>query len=485
MNGKVRRLGARALLTLGTIAVAVAAGVVVTPSSDRSVEAIGDPLGAGGEFHSITPERILDTRDADLDVAPLGPKRTDPLASSRTFDVPVVGTADIPTFADDDNDGFDDNVLAVVVNITVIEPTRIGYLRAFPAGADEGTTSVVNFLADTNVPNTAVIRPGVDGEISLRLVTPQGRGSADVAIDISGWFSTSSYADRGARLIPIAPIRAFDSDLPLFGAQTLGARSQIKIPIRGAADAQTPSVPVVPDDPDIIGAVVNVTGVNAFPGSVATYLSALPSRVPAGQKPSTSTVNLVPGQVRANLAIVPVGADGSIHVFNLTGEVRLVVDIMGYLLKGEPQATRSGRVVPLVAPFRAFDTREPEFNSQPLGPGRAEDWSFDSFVQDVNIDGDPVGVQSGLLGNLTATNLQRQFSFAPVSSFMTVYPTPTGGDGQPPKVSNINIVEGDTVPNLALLRYGGDTADPFQLRFYNRAGYVDYLLDVYAVVLDD
>ena len=143
-------------------------------------------------------------------------------------------------------------------------------------------------------------------------------------------------------------------------------------------------------------------------------------------------------------------------MFNLDGEVRLVVDIMGYLLAGQPTDTRAGRVVPLVAPFRAFDTRQAEFDAAPLGPGRAEDWSFDSFVQDVNIDGEPVGDQSGLLGNLTATNLQRQYPWAPVSSFMTAYPTPSGGDGKPPKISNINITEGDTVPNLALLRYGGD-----------------------------
>ena len=230
---------------------------------------------------------------------------------------------------------------------------------------------------------------------------------------------------------------------------------------------------------------MNVTGVNTFGRSVPTYISALPKRVKAGDKPSTSTVNLQVGQVRANLAILPVGSDGSITLFNLDGEIRLVVDVMGYLIDDKPVGTNEGRVVPLVAPFRAFDTRQVEFNAQPLGPGRAEDWSFDSFVQDVNINGEWVGAQSGLLGNLTATGLQRQYSWAPVASFMTAYPTPTSGDGKPPQISNVNIVEGDTVPNLALLRYGGGSKDPNRLRFYNRAGYVDYLLDVYAVVLSD
>jgi len=482
--GNVRRLGARAGLTLGAIAIAVVAAVATSPGNG-GIALEGDPLGSGGEFHAVTPERILDTRDVNLDVAPLGRKPTSTVSAGQPFGVSVLGKAGLPTPVDADDDDYDDNILAVVINITVITPTQLGYLRAFPAGAAEGNTSVVNFQANATVPNTAVIRPGVDGEIAIRLVTPQAPGTAHVAIDVLGWFSTSRYGTNGARLIPIAPIRAYDSELPLFGAATLGARSQTKIPILGAADAETPSVPVVPDDPNIIGAVVNVTGVNTFSASRPTFLSALPGLVAAGTDPSTSTVNLMPGQIRANLAIVPIGPDGAINLFNLAGEVRLVVDVMGYLLEGEAIDTRRGRVVPLVAPFRAFDTRESEFMAQPLGPGRAEDWSFDNFVNDVNINGDPVGVQLGLLGNLTATNLQRQYEWAPVGSFMTAYPSPDTTSGTPPRISNINITEGDTVPNLALLRYGGDESDPFQLRFYNRAGYVDYLLDVYAVVLED
>jgi hypothetical protein len=44
-------------------------------------------------------------------------------------------------------------------------------------------------------------------------------------------------------------------------------------------------------------------------------------------------------------------------------------------------------------------------------------------------------------------------------------------------VSNLNLDEGESVPNLALLRYGGDAADPYQMRVYNRNGLVHYLFD--------
>ena len=135
--------------------------------------------------------------------------------------------------------------------------------------------------------------------------------------------------------------------------------------------------------------------------------------------------------------------------------------------------------------IRTGDTRLAEHMATPLGPARSEPWSFDGFVRDVTVNGDWVGEQVGLLGNLTATNLQRQYPTAPVGSFMTAYPAPKSGEATPPRISNLNILEGETVPNLALLGYGGGADDPHQLQFYNRAGYVDYLLDVYAVVLDD
>lgn len=465
----------RVALTLGAVAVAATVGFVGSPRADRTVEAVGGALGSGGEFQEIAPTRIFDSRDPDLDVQPLGRKPLRTFEAGTAIDIPVVGEGGLPEPLDDDNDGQDDNVLAVVANITVIQPTHIGFLRAFGKGAPEGETSVVNFFPGTILPNTAILRPGEDGMISLRFVSPTTSGSVDVAVDITGWFSTTTYGERGDRVIPIDPVRVYDSELSQFGGTTLVGRSQIEVPIRGAAG-------VIPDNDNVVGAVVNVTGVNVFGGSAPTFIAALPE--PAVGSPSTSTVNLVAGQVRANMAILPVGPDGSIHLFNLQGEVRMVLDVVAYLSRNQSVDTRAGRVVPLVAPFRAFDTREPAFGDQPLGPAQAEDFSFESFVNDVTIDGVSVGAQSALIGNLTATDLQRQYSWAEAATFMTAFPSPGSGTAVP-EVSNINIGENDTVPNLALLPYGDSTQGPNSIRFYNRAGYIDYLLDVYAVVLDD
>jgi hypothetical protein len=305
-----------------------------------------------------------------------------------------------------------------------------------------------------------------------------------VLIDVFGWFSTNAHPESGARLVPAGPGRLYDSR-PL--GDPLGPRETLRLPIRGA-DAVNPTVrDIVPDDPNVIGVVVNVTGVNARPASTTTHVSVVPELPAGGGDPRTSNLNLRPGQVKANLVLVPIGADGAIRIVNRAGETDVVVDVVGYLVRGRPVDTRAGRVVPLTAPLRVLDTRRPEWGAAPLGAARAEDWSFAAFAADVKVGGVALGRQSAAIGNLTATGLQRPPGwFGPIATHLTVYPTPAGGGaGAPPQASNVNLAEGESVPNLALLRYGGDAADPYQIRVFNRNGLVHYLIDVAAVVLAD
>ena len=140
-------------------------------------------------------------------------------------------------------------------------------------------------------------------------------------------------------------------------------------------------------------------------------------------------------------------------------------------------ATRSGRIIPLEAPFRAFDTRLPEFQNKPLQFGSSEDWSFKSFVDSVTLSGNAVGNQTALIGNLTGTDLQQD-----PATFLQMYPA---GVTERPKSSNINVSTGQSVPNMSLLKYGVVDDDPYVMTAFNRAGTLHYLLDVYAIVLDE
>ncbi len=460
MNNRRRR----GLVVIGGLFASVlTTSLASTIAPIPAVHAAG--LGAGGEYHPLTPARIFDTRAPGINATP-GVIVTNSVGG--VVDVQILGQGGVPANPAD--------VLAVAISITVTEPTKVGYLTAYPSGSAPGISSVLNYAANQTVPNLSVQTVGANGKLTLKLVTPIA-GTAHVLIDVFGWFSTSTYVTNGARLVPVGPARIYDSREAIFnpGQLPLGQGTIVAVPIRGA-DSQNPTITdVVPNSPDVVGVVLNVTGINNLTGSNSTYVSVVPETPVTN--PTTSNLNLTAGQIKANLVIVPVtNVDGMIRLFNLTGQTHLAVDVVGYMKANQDPTTRLGRVIPLTAPFRSFDTREPSFGNAALGPAQTEGWSFSQFVASVLLDGQPVGNQIALLGNLTGTGLSRTAPTIPVSTFVTVFPS----DVSRPLASNINVVEGANVPNMALIKLGADD----QIKTYNLQGYIHYLFDVSAVVLE-
>ncbi|MEI7547773.1 MAG: hypothetical protein WCK21_06915 [Actinomycetota bacterium] len=450
---------------------------------------------AGGEYHPVAPVRIFDSRhsvetpnSAGInDVAPLGAK---PMSSSKpTFDVQLLGaladTPGSPLAGLASND-----VLAVMLSITIVQPTGEGWLAAFPTGSSPSTlSSILNFSAGQTVPNLAIVRPGAGGKLTVQLFSPKA-STGQVLIDLQGWYSSSSYVgnpgvdgdERGTRLIPVSPARIMETRTEYGGTGPLGAGGVRKLAIRGVDGVGSPVVTdVVPNRPTVEGVLLNVTAVEP---TAVTHISVVPDQ-PVGS-PTTSNLNLTPGVIKANQVAVPLGdiatdPNGDIFFFNLNGSTNLVVDVVGYFER-IPDDTRQGRVVPLAAPFRAFDTREViPFGGVTLGAGQSEVWSFLNFAASVTIGGVSVGKQSAVIGNLTNANLYRLYPSVPVRSFLTVYPA----DVPRPNVSNLNTTEGPPVPNMALLMYGTAPGKEQQVSVFNPYGNTHYLFDVSAVVLAD
>lgn len=453
--------------------VGFASAVLIVPATSQlipSVSAVGCTLCGGGEFHPLTPARIFDSRPASStnDVAPLGAK---PMSSPdpATFDIALLGQGGIPAEAA--------NVLAVVVNITVTEPGANGYLEAYGKGARPAVrTSIINFAPNQTVPNVTIVRPGLNGALTIGLFG--GGTTAQVVVDVFGWFSTSSYtAADGARLIPTTPSRVLDTrdGTGQPSAGPLQQKQTIDLQIRGVDGVNPTMVDVVPNSPEVTGVLLNVIGITTDPGATATHLSVFPNPLPAGQDPTTSNVNLAAGVIKANLVFVPVGTDGKVRIFNNQGQTQVVADVVGFMRSNQAEATRLGRVVPLSSPYRTFDTRVDPWGSAPLGPGQAEDWSFADFAASVAIGPDAVGAQLAVIGNLTSASVTRQYPTAIARSFLTAYPA----DAARPLSSNLNTVEGPPIPNMAVLKYGASNT----VRVYNLAGYAHYLFDASAVVL--
>jgi hypothetical protein len=503
-------IAGRSSRTLLAIAALAAATVAVPLSASSPVAAApfdcataATPLCGGGEYHAIAqPVRVFDSRVAGNDnpagqINDVPPFGTKPMGAASVgtakYDVDLLGLAtggayQHPWLGGTQVDAASD-VLAVVANVTLVNPTQDGFLKVYAAGETEPNASLLNFTAGRNFSNLGIIRPNADGKVTVALRGGATGGTADFVIDVFGWISTSSYTvdpalpaapanPYGSRLVTVDPGRILDTRI---SPGAIGSTGRLRVPIRGATDITNGAV-VVPNDPSVTGVVLNLTGVTP---TAPTFLSVVPND-PGGAAPTTSNVNMLPGAVKANLVVVPVNpATGDIWIYNNLGNTDVVVDVVGYLQKAADETTRAGRIVPLTTPFRAFDTREALFGSAPLGPRQAEDWSFAAFSASVNIGGTSVGNQQALIGNLTNAVLNRANPRVATSSYLTVYPSP-GGVAPVPTVSNLNTVDPSVdgplpVPNMAVVRYGGNQV----VRVYNHDGYADYLLDVSAVVLAD
>ncbi|MCU0260545.1 MAG: hypothetical protein MUE78_05960, partial [Ilumatobacteraceae bacterium] len=248
----MRRVVTGILRSAAAVALVVATGIVTIAGSDSfGARAVAQSLsGAGGEYHPLRPDRVLDTRTGLNDPIAPGAKLLAPLSSSGTFDVQILGFGGLPG---PDRAG---EVLAVAMNVTVVSPSQQGYLTIFGTGEAEGTTSLVNFQAGQTVPNSGIIRPGAGGKVTIRLVSEGAVGTAHVLIDVFGWFSSDAHPTRGARLVPVDPGRIYDSRVAPWGPDPVAAGEVVDVAFRGALGGR------VPDSADVVGALVNVTAGN-------------------------------------------------------------------------------------------------------------------------------------------------------------------------------------------------------------------------------
>jgi hypothetical protein len=99
------------------------------------------------------------------------------------------------------------------------------------------------------------------------------------------------------------------------GAGAIGPGQTLKIPVLGRAGIPANGVGAV---------VVNVTATS--PTSIG-FLTVFPT---GESRPATSTLNFTPGQTVANSVIARVGADGSISIYNHSGNTHVIVDISGW-----------------------------------------------------------------------------------------------------------------------------------------------------------
>ncbi|HET9848322.1 MAG TPA: fibronectin type III domain-containing protein [Candidatus Dormibacteraeota bacterium] len=375
----------------------------------------------GGQFHPLTPARILDTRDVNI-----------PVGEGQSRDVAVLGLGGVPK----------DGVSAVVINVTVTDPTASSYLTVYPSGQPPPTASNLNFVAGQSIPNLVIATLGDNGGIAVYNHT----GSVQVVMDVQGWISTPQTTSGTSGLFrSLPPMRLMDTRTGQGGSHRLGQGQTVTLQVAGAGGVPTTGVSAV---------VLNVTAIGP---SAPGYLSVLPGGPPLTQSPGTSSVNFSAGQLIPNRVIVPLSG-GQIRIYNFQGGVDVVVDVNGWFTDGSDPSAILGQYTAM-APTRILDTRDPSNNANHLGPLT----SGDTLILPVTAQGRcPAGSSSAVL-NVTVTDTT-------AGSFLRVYPSDALAG-----TSDLNWTAGTVIPNLVMVRLSGADGT---VAIYNLAGSADVIADL-------
>lgn len=380
----------------------------------------------GGELRMIRPDSAP-TADppADALLVPITPVRA--YDTSRTGATDAVGVeAGFVVAGTSRQIDLDPpaGVSAALVNVTVAGAAGPGFASTWATG-DRPDTSTVNVdRAGGIVANTTIVPLADDGTFLVDVSTT-GR----LIVDVFAWVRDTGGTSDDGRFVTIDPARVVDTRQPPgatldsgsanpYTVSGSGATLDITIDVTGGAAGPS----AVPGDGTAAAAVIAIAAISRSdqPGYVGAY--------PAGQAyTGTSNVNVLAGEIRANMAVVPLGADG----FTLrTFEVGAVaVDVLGYVTSDAAPSSGSG-LYSGADTFRLVDTRTGP-------PGRLADGATATITV-------PGGASaSAVVQNVTAVRTGGR-------GFLTVHP-----DVDVPEVSTVNYTAaGQTRAALAFTTLG-------------------------------
>ena len=243
----------------------------------------------GLAFVGITPVRVLDTRyGTGAPEKPVGPGGT--------------LTLTLPPAAGIDQD--------VVLNVTETGATSGGYITVYPGTGARPTASNLNFGPGQTTSNLVVVPLAASGTKTVNIYN--SAGNVNLFADIQGYYSDSDIGTTP--YVPVTPTRVVDTRYGTGAPQRpIGPGADLRVKVTGTAGVPLGATSVL----------LNLTGTRPTAG---TWLTAFAS----GTAPNASNVDLLPGQTRPVLAVVPVDPQGYITIQNARGNTDVFADIEGY-----------------------------------------------------------------------------------------------------------------------------------------------------------
>ena len=260
-------------------------------------------FGSPDLFTPLTPQRVLDTRDAS------------PTSLTNVVRLDITGAGGVPT----------SGVSAVALNVTATGATIGGYVSMWPCSVDKPTASVVNYSPGEDIPNAVIATVDSYGEICIDSFT-----EVDVVVDVMGWFRSSDG------LTTFAPYRVLDT------RSSSRVTPGVPLEVRLTGVAGPGGATLVPAS-NVDAVVLNVT---VSRGTGEGYLTVWPCGSPM---PSTSNLNFRANQDIPNLVMAKVGVDGKVCIATSEASVDVIADLSGWVATGTSLRT--------ITPARLFDTR--------------------------------------------------------------------------------------------------------------------------------
>jgi hypothetical protein len=283
-------------------------GLVDIYNRAGSVNVVGDEVGyytsstardsaAAGQFHPITPTRVIDTRVAG--------QRALPSHFAYLQAVDFYGST------------TNYSVQALAVNVTVVAPATTGYVTTWDGSSALPIASTLDFAAHQTVANLAIVPVG---RCDLTTACMQDRlfgvyngsaGALHLVVDVVGFYDNNTLPG-GLRFHSTTPVRIMDTRIAQGAPSPLGPGGQATI-----------TVPPAQVDALTAGVVLNVTAVGP---TAPTAVTVWPAGAP---QPLASNLNVPAGRTLANAVMTGVGALGTFDVYNSAGTTDLLADLAG------------------------------------------------------------------------------------------------------------------------------------------------------------
>jgi hypothetical protein len=273
------------------------------------------PTAGGSGYTSLTPDRLIDTRNG----TGVGARQ-----------VPAGGTITVPIAGNDGGQLPSSGITAVALNVTVTNPKGNGFLTAYPEGESVPNASNVNYVAGQTIANSVIVPVDSAGKILITNGGTEAKGT-DIIVDVTGYYSAGSASVYAPYT---TPDRYLDTrDPTTWKGGPLENQQYIIMPLGYDSSSSA-------DDPSLTAYVLNTTVTNTKgngfltvspdPNTLAEYNAGTATEP---TPPNSSNLNWTPGETVPNLVQASLGANGIVDAWNLGaggGDADLIVDLFGY-----------------------------------------------------------------------------------------------------------------------------------------------------------